>query len=213
MADVDSGGGGGGRQKKGGPKTKKKSTRIDMTAMVDVAFLLLTFFVLTATMSNSSVMELTMPPKVDDPEDQDDAYKKILEDKIMTLVLDEDDKVKYYVGITDPDVETVGFAASNGVRDAIKEHIYGNKLRLGIPLCKEVNNAGINEGRCWDPIFVIKPKDESRYKNLIDVLDEMAILQAPKFAIDKYTLADSSVIAASEERAAAEGEGESGAGG
>lgn len=210
MADVDSGGGGGGRGKKGGPKTKKKSTRIDMTAMVDVAFLLLTFFVLTATMSNSSVMELTMPPKIDDPKQEEDAYKKILEDKIMTIILDADDEVRYYVGITEPDVETVGFD-DKGIRDAIKEHIYGNKMRLGIPLCKEVNNAGINEGRCWDPIFVIKPKDVSKYRNLVDVLDEMAILQAPKFAIDKYTNADSLVVAASEERAAAEGE--SGAGG
>jgi len=204
MADVDTGGGGG-HGKKGGGKTKKKSTKVDMTAMVDVAFLLLTFFVLTATMSNSSVMELTMPPKVDDPKDEEDTRKKILEDKIMTIILDDDDKIKYFVGITEPEVVTTGFQ-DTGIRKAIQDHIYAKKMQLGLPLCKEVNNVGLNEGKCWDPIFVIKPKNVSRYKNLVDVLDELAILQAPKFAIDKYTDADSLVIVASEERALAEGE-------
>lgn len=208
MADVDSGGGGGGRKKKGGSKTKKKSTRIDMTAMVDVAFLLLTFFVLTATMADNAVMELTMPPKSDDVPDEE-KYKKIVEDKIMTIVLDEKDKIKYFIGITDPDVETTDFD-EKGIREAIKGHIYGTKKELGIPLCKDVNNAGLNEGLCWDPIFVIKPKKTSRYKNLVDLLDELAIMKAPKFAIDKYSDADSTVIVTSEERQAAEAEGEAG---
>ena len=174
-----------------------------MTAMVDVAFLLLTFFVLTATMADNVVMELTMPPKADDVPD-DEKYKKIREDKIMTLIIDEDDKVKYFVGITEPDVETTGFD-NDGVRKAILSHLtYGRQN--GIPMCKDVDNAGINEGKCWDPIFVIKPREESRYKNLVDLLDELAITQAPKYAIDKYTTADSLVIAQSEERAAAEEE-------
>lgn len=206
MADVDTGGDGGGHKKKGGSKTKKKSTRVDMTAMVDVAFLLLTFFVLTATMADSTVMELTMPPKTDEDVPDEDKYKKIKEEKIMTIILDEDDKIKYFVGITDPDVLTTDFDPK-GIRDAIKGHIYTQKKELGIPLCKDVNNVGLNEGRCWDPIFVIKPKDESRYKNLVDLLDELAIMKAPKFAIDKYTDADSVVIATSEERQAAEAEG------
>lgn len=208
MADVDTSQGGG-RSKKGGPKTNKKSTRVDMTAMVDVAFLLLTFFVLTATMADNAVMELTMPPKTDEEED-DDKYKKIIEDKIMTIVLDEDDKVKYFVGITDPDVLTTDFDPGKGVREAIKEHVYGQQKALGVPLCKDVNNVGLAEGKCWDPIFVIKPKKESRYKNLVDLLDELAIMKAPKFAIDKYSDADSVVIATSEERMAAEAAGEAG---
>jgi len=204
MADVDTSQGGG-HKKGSGPKTKKKSTRIDMTAMVDVAFLLLTFFVLTATMTDNVVMELTMPPKADNVPD-DEKYKKIREDKIMTIILDKEDEVKYFVGITEPDVQTVGFE-NDGVRKALLSHLtYGRQN--GIPLCKDVNNEGINEGRCWDPIFVIKPRNESSYRNLVDLLDELAITQAPKYAIDKYTNADSLVIAQSEERAAAEEESE-----
>ncbi|MEZ4772813.1 MAG: biopolymer transporter ExbD [Bacteroidia bacterium] len=184
MADVDTGSKGGGRSKKGGPKTKKKSTRIDMTAMVDVAFLLLTFFVLTATMASSSVMELTMPPKV--PEDQiDDLHVDILEDKIMTIVLDENDIVKYYIGITEPEILETNFS-DDGLRKVLLSHIYYGKT-IGAPLCKDVNGA---KG-CWDPIFVIKPRKQSRYKNLVDLLDELAITQAPKYAIDKFTPDDS----------------------
>ncbi|MDX2283863.1 MAG: biopolymer transporter ExbD [Bacteroidia bacterium] len=200
MADVDAGGGGG-KPKKGGPKTKKKSTRIDMTAMVDVAFLLLTFFVLTATMKDDVAMDMVMPPKIDDPEDLKEIYKKVVEDKIMTIVLDTGDVVKYYVGITDVKVQKTDFS-KDGVRKALLMHLnYGKSV--GKPRCDEVNDA---EG-CWDPIFVLKPKKNSRYKNLVDVLDELAITQAPKYAIDKFTPDDSTVIATAEEKAAAEAAG------
>ncbi len=184
----------GGHGKKGGPKTKKKSTKVDMTAMVDVAFLLLTFFVLTATMSNSSLISLTLPPKADDIPDEE-KRKKIDEKKIMTIVLDADDEIKYYVGVANEETElkTTNYGES-GVRKAIYTHIQTNRT-LGIPLCKDVNDAGIASGGCWDPIFVLKPRDESRYKNLVDVLDEFAITEAQKYAIDQFTEADSTFIA------------------
>lgn len=187
MADVDSSQGGG-RSKKGGPKTKKKSTKIDMTAMVDVAFLLLTFFVLTATMSSSAVMELSMPPKADNDQEEEDRYKKIVEDKIMTVVLEDDDKVSYYVGITEPEVNEASFD-NDGVRKVLLSHLAYGKT-IGAPLCKTVNDA---KG-CWDPIFVIKPRVQSRYKNLVDILDELAITQAPKYAIDEFTENDSLLL-------------------
>ena len=116
MADVDSGGGGGGRGRKGsGPKTKKKSTRIDMTAMVDVAFLLLTFFVLTAVIQDSAIMTLTMPPKVDDDIPEEDTKIKVDEEKIVTLILNEGDIVTWYQGITNPEIDEVGFDPKKGV--------------------------------------------------------------------------------------------------
>ncbi|MEO0895481.1 MAG: biopolymer transporter ExbD [Bacteroidota bacterium] len=191
MADVDTSQGGGGK-KGSGPKTKKKSTRIDMTAMVDVAFLLLTFFVLTATMTNTNVMELTMPPKVDEDQ-EDEKYKKIDEDKIMTILLYEKDTVKYFTGITDPDVKFTSYQ-EGGIDKAIRGHLNYDRV-LGIPRCRGRNVEG-----CWDPIFVIKPKAESRYKNIVDLLDEMAIEGATKYAIDAFGEADSIVVAESRKR-------------
>jgi len=194
MADVDTSQGGG-RSKKGGPKGKKKSTKVDMTAMVDVAFLLLTFFVLTATMSNSSLISLTLPPKIDDPELEEDKYKKINENKIMTLILDEDDKVVYYVGAAkDETVVLKTNYSDEGLRKVLMGHLQTGPAQ-GIPMCKDVNDAGIEDGRCWDPIFVVKPKEESRYKNLVDMLDEFAITEASKYAIDQFYPADSTYLA------------------
>lgn len=175
MAEMVGGGGGG---KKGGPKAKKKSTRIDMTAMVDVAFLLLTFFVLTATMSNSSLMDLTMPPL-----DKEDEQVEIREDKVMTIIPCANDTIKYYVGITDAEVKIA--TSDTAIRAAISAHI--NRYQ---PLCqgKEVTN-------CWDPIFVIKPRYNSRYQTFVDLMDEMAITGAKKYAVTDFLPDDSTTLA------------------
>jgi biopolymer transport protein ExbD len=188
MADVDTSGGGG-HKKGSGPKTKKKSTRIDMTAMVDVAFLLLTFFVLTATMSNNAMMEMVLPPKVD-PDQLQDLKIDIAENKIMTLILDENDKVYYYVGIQEAveNLDSTNYS-DDGLRKVLFNHV--NRMKTsGVPLCKDVDDRK----PCWDPIFVFKPRKESRFKNLVDMLDELDIVNAPKYTIDKFSEIDSLII-------------------
>ncbi|MDP5172208.1 MAG: biopolymer transporter ExbD [Bacteroidia bacterium] len=172
---------------KKGSKTRRKSTKIDMTAMVDVAFLLLTFFVLTATMSAEGGKTLLMPP----PEEELGQKKRLDELKIMTIVIGENDEIQYYVGITDIEVNTTNFS-SNGIRQAMISHLKDGK---GRPLCSEVENQGLREGKCWDPVFLVKPKKASTYKNLVDVLDELTVIGAPKYYIDAFTPDDSIRIA------------------
>src|ERR1043165_212044 len=88
MAEIAEGGGGG--HKGGKKRAKKQSTRVDMTPMVDLAFLLLTFFVLTATFSKPKSMELTFPvpppPNYDPPKIKNG----------ITFILTKDDRVFYY---------------------------------------------------------------------------------------------------------------------
>src|SRR5687767_2685866 len=110
MAEISESGGGG--HKKGSKvRSKKTSTRIDMTPMVDLAFLLLTFFVMTTTLNKPQTMEITMPEK---PKDETEA-PKVNEREVLTIVLGESDKVYWYTGITDPKVELTNFS-STGIR-------------------------------------------------------------------------------------------------
>src|SRR3954467_7512172 len=98
MAEIQEGGGGG--HKGGKKRAKKQSTRIDMTPMVDLAFLLLTFFVLTATFSKPKSMELTFPTDEIDPDP-----KPIK--KGITFLLTENDRIFFYEGqfraVADPE--------------------------------------------------------------------------------------------------------------
>src|SRR5258708_1184625 len=104
MAEIAQGGGGG--KKDGKIRAKKSSTRIDMTPMVDLAFLLLTFFILTTTLQKPQTMEITLPEK---PK-EDDKPPEVNEKKVLTLVLGADSKIYWYVGITDPKVEKTDFS-------------------------------------------------------------------------------------------------------
>src|SRR3569833_570098 len=90
MAELDTSGGGKSK-KKGGQK--KKSVRVDLTAMVDLAFLLITFFILTTTLNKPKAQELIMP-------DKDDTHQQlpVPESRTMTLLLGNNDKLEWFVG-------------------------------------------------------------------------------------------------------------------
>src|SRR5690606_1613232 len=91
MAELDTSGGG----KKGGKvRSKKASTRVDLTAMVDLAFLLITFFMLTTTLSKPQAMDVAMPDKDQKSDDQ----LKIADDRTMTILLGSKDRIIWYMG-------------------------------------------------------------------------------------------------------------------
>ncbi|MFA3783333.1 ExbD/TolR family protein [Melioribacteraceae bacterium 4301-Me] len=95
MAGVDVGGGASSRRKKGSKKKKRRvAIRIDMTPMVDVAFLLLTFFMLTTVFRKPQTMEINLPPK--------DAKVEMAESNLLTLRIDEKNTVYWNYGIDIP---------------------------------------------------------------------------------------------------------------
>src|SRR3990167_9395763 len=115
MADIQTGGGDSGKH--GKKRAKKASTRIDMTPMVDLAFLLLTFFVLTSTFSKPTTMEITMPIK-----DENDTAKTKVK-KAITILLTGEDKIFYYTGVLDETTEMkeTSFDDTKGIRKVLVE--------------------------------------------------------------------------------------------
>ncbi|WP_069659662.1 ExbD/TolR family protein [Arcticibacter eurypsychrophilus] len=163
MAELDSGGGG--NHKGGKVRSKKQSTRVDMTPMVDLMFLLITFFMLTTTLAKPQAMDLAMPDKDDvNPNEQLD----VADTRTMTVLLGNANRIEWFIGIagnslTPPTVENFG---KNGIRKTI------------IGKAKDIKAA---TGK--DMIIIIKPSDKSNYKNLVDILDEMKITNTKQYAI------------------------------
>jgi len=147
--------------RKGG--RRKSAIRIDMTPMVDLAFLLLTFFMLTTQFLNPYVIELDLPLKPDTPINQ----PPIKPEKVITVILGEENRVYWYQGVTQPKVAVTDFD-SDGIRKVLLEK---NKQIPGMYL-------------------MIKPTDKSRYQNVVDMFDEVSIAGIQRFSLTKATAED-----------------------
>jgi biopolymer transport protein ExbD len=174
------------------PHQKKSTTHIDMTPMVDLAFLLLTFFMLTTTFSKPKTMEVNMPVKSENPEDQ----QKVAESQTITILLGGNDKVVWYTGLENP-TPMITNLSSTGLRKTLiqkNSKVYSQAVILRDSLLK--GNIKMDEfkkrlGEIKQDklglIVLIKAMDNSSYENLVDVLDEMAICHIGRYAIVDIT--------------------------
>jgi biopolymer transport protein ExbD len=206
MASIDSGGGDSGHKKgRGVKKAKKLSTRVDMTPMVDLGFLLITFFIFTTTMSSPTTMDLNMPKDTDKEEEQN----KAKESGALTVLLGKGDRVYYYEGQLLPDASNFKSTTFKGIRDEIirkKKEVIANTPPD--PACEEKAKAKIarmnlkttprEECQDRDFVVIIKPNEEATYKNTVDMLDEMTINQVKRFAMIKILDVENQLIKATE---------------
>lgn len=186
MAEMDTSSSGGHKKGPGVKKGKKLSTKIDLTPMVDLGFLLITFFMYTTTMSKPKTMEINMPntEKID-PQDQ----TKIKESTAMTVLLSKNHRIYYYEGLandpnTPPDLKVTTFKAKDGIRDAI--------------IAKKQKVAQLQQSGALGPkdqaTILIKPDSNSTYDDLVNILDEMSINDIRVYAIVDITDVDQSFI-------------------
>ena len=164
MADISQDSGGGGHKK--GPGVKKqarKDARVDMTPMVDLGFLLITFFIFTTTINSPKAFKLNIPDDTAKDEEQTEAMAS----GAFTVLLSKDNKIYYYEGQLASDGSN--FKSSN-----FKE------IRAEI-LKKKANTPE------KDLVVIIKPNETSVYKNVVDMLDEMQITDIKRYAIVDIT--------------------------
>jgi biopolymer transport protein ExbD len=183
--------------KKGKKKSKKVSTRIDFTPMVDLGFLLITFFMLTTTMIKPQTMEIAMPSKDKVPEEE---QTKVKASRAITIILEKNNEVYYYEGTRendiDPKVNKTDFSAS-GIREFLIKRNYDvmvkveelNKEKARTEMKQEEYDKRKNEiiADKKAPIVLIKATNDASYRNLVDILDEMAICNIGRYAIVDIT--------------------------
>jgi biopolymer transport protein ExbD len=176
MAELDTSGGG--KNKGGKVRSKKQSTRVDLTAMVDLAFLLITFFMLTTTLAKPQAMDLAMPDK----EKIDQQELTVADNRTMTILLGANNRLEWYMGLVDkpltpPQVDNFG---RNGIRKALIENSKNVIATTGDP------SKGL--------IVLIKPSDQSNYRNFVDILDEMKVSNIDRYAIVEISEPDIALL-------------------
>lgn len=145
---------------------KKMNVRVDLTAMVDLAFLLITFFILTTTLQKFKAMDVAMPVGKSEPTPAS---------RSLTICLGKNNQVMYYLGeLTKPIIEptTTNFSAT-GLRRALIE-----------------TGKMIREKYHKNMIVLVKPSDHAIYSSLVNTLDELNITQSPIYSIGDITKPD-----------------------
>jgi len=189
-------------EKAGGKKkAKKHAPHIDMTPMVDLMCLLITFFMLTTAFSKAKVMEINLPEKIKDPNVQP---PKISASRTLNIILGPNNKIYWYPGVVKPEdynnlppMFETDFSA-NGIRPLLldrnltlakKIEDYRNKVLTGkIKIPQDSVAKAISKLKSDDdtgPIVLIKAYKKATYGNFVDILDEMNIC-----GIARYTFVD-----------------------
>jgi len=192
MAEMDTSSSGGHKKGPGVKKGKKLSTRIDLTPMVDLGFLLITFFMFTTTLAKPKTMEINMPYK--DETLKDDEKNKLKASSALTVLLSKNHRIYYYEGIGDdpnnpPQLKVAYFTAQKGIRDEIiaKKKMVDDMKRSGALGPKD------------EATILIKPDTTSTYSDLVNMLDEMNINDVKVYAIVDITDIEQGFIKMTEE--------------
>jgi biopolymer transport protein ExbD len=150
---------------------KKMNVRVDLTAMVDLAFLLITFFMLTTTLSKPKAMDVAMP--VGDHPGPTAASRS------FTVCLGKNNQVMYYLGELQKPIIAPAITGFNrgGIRKALLE-----------------TNKMVNNKTGKSMIVLVKPSDHSVYDNLVNVLDELNITNTQQYAIVDIDKHDTDIL-------------------
>ncbi len=184
---------------KGGKKRAKKySSEIDMTPMVDLMCLLITFFMLTTAFAKPKVMVITMPEKDKTEEEKD--KPQISAERTLNILLGGNDEVFYYIGQATPEKPMPQMVRSDFSKDGVRKMLldwnrdlftkiteYTDKRLTGeIVVADTTFKKTIKQMKLDDkkgPIVLIKADSAARYKDIVNIIDEMAITNIASYAV------------------------------
>jgi len=148
-------------------RSKRIGFHLDMTPMVDVAFLLLTFFMLTTTFSKSNTMEINIPPEKTEV--------KVAENNVLTLRIADNAKAYYSLGESVP--KRIPLYDSHDTRQLALSGELRQLLR---------QQTGSNEKL----VIIVKISNKAKYHHLVDIIDELNLMKISRFSLDDYTEQD-----------------------
>ena len=158
---------------KNGNKKAHRLVHVDLTPMVDLGFLLITFFVFTTTMSKPNVMPLLVP------NDKEGASDIVCESCTLTLIPDGDNGLFYYKGLpSNENLQHTNFTVT-----AIRQIINSQQQHL--------RQLGDKNKQL---VMVIKPTDAASYQQFIDLTDEATINQVKRYYIDEVTKSELNLL-------------------
>ncbi len=156
-----------------GKRSSKKSTKVDLTPMVDLGFLLITFFIVTTTLSQKTTMKLDLP--------HDGLRTNVKQSGALTILLGKNDFVYYYEGELLNDGSNFMVSSFAKIRDVI---ITKKKSVLAT-----------------DMFVIIKPTDGSNFRDVVNILDEMSINVIRSYALDTISEGENRLVQATEKKA------------
>lgn len=160
------------RRRKAGVKgQKKEKLKIDMTPMVDLGFLLITFFIITTELSKPTTTRLNMP--------KDGPPTPVGNSSILTVLLAGNDKIFYYRG---------NWADALKRNEIIKTDHSSILLRHAI--IQQKQQLELNGDKQDGLMLLIKSTGDASYKNIVDMLDEVLINDVKKYAVSKPEAAE-----------------------
>jgi biopolymer transport protein ExbD len=198
----------GGGKKKGKQRAKKHSTHIDMTPMVDLFCLLLTFFMLTTAFSKPKMMEIALP----EPPKDINKTPEIPKERALTVILDENNQVFYYFGNANPlkpPLPTVYLTdfSKDGIRKVLLNRNmelykqisqYNDDVLTGkIDLPRDSVEKFIKQLKRTDktsPVVLVKATDGATYGDMVNIIDELTITEIPVYSIVGINLLDKQMI-------------------
>jgi len=200
----------GGKQK-GKKRAKRYSTHIDMTPMVDLMCLLLTFFMLTTAFSKAKVMEIVLPEKT--PKDQKQDAPEVDKDRALNIILIGDNRVLWYNGLADPRKPPLPTLTETDFSDdGIRKVVLQRNKDLFLQI--EQMNKGVVEGTLSipkdsvasrrkrmmtddkkGPVILIKADEGVKYHNVVDIIDEMAICNVARYALVDINVVEKKMVA------------------